>query len=159
MLRLARMTDYCVVVLSYLARHRDGVQTAQSIAADTGLPLASVAKVLKGLAHDDKHPPLVAARRGAAGGYALARDPEAITVGDMIAALEGRRVLVDCVDGSDSACAMEGSCPMRGRWNPVNAAVGAALESVTLADMVAAERQGRTAGRAPAAAERHDAVA
>ena len=69
MLRLSKLTDYAVVVLVRLAG-MDGVQTSPGIAAATGIPEPTVAKVLKTLAAGD----MVSSQRGARGGYRLNRD-------------------------------------------------------------------------------------
>ena len=66
MLRLSKLTDYAVVVLVRLSRAA-GVQTSPGIAATTGIPEPTVAKVLKTLAAGG----LVASQRGARGGYRL----------------------------------------------------------------------------------------
>src|ERR1700722_11298961 len=70
MLRLSKLTDYAVVVLVRLSRDM-GVQTSPGIAATTGIPEPTVAKVLKTLAAGG----LVASQRGARGGYRLMRAP------------------------------------------------------------------------------------
>jgi FeS assembly SUF system regulator len=130
MLRLSKLTDYAVVVLVRLGGI-EGVQTSPGIAAATGIPEPTVAKVLKTLAAAD----LVASQRGARGGYRLNRSLAAIPVADVIAAVDGPIALTACVDGSLSGCESQGLCPMRGRWDPVNEAIHAALSSITLADM------------------------
>ncbi len=76
MLRLSKLTDYAVVVLVRLSREQ-GVQTSPGIAATTGIPEPTVAKVLKTLAAGG----LVASQRGARGGYRLLRPLAAIPVG------------------------------------------------------------------------------
>jgi FeS assembly SUF system regulator len=130
MLRLSKLTDYAVVVLVRLARI-DGVQTSPGIAAATGIPEPTVAKVLKTLAAGD----LVSSQRGAKGGYRLNRDLTSIPIADVIAAIDGPIALTACVDGSPAGCDSEGLCPMRGRWDPVNDAIRKALSGITLADM------------------------
>jgi FeS assembly SUF system regulator len=130
MLRLSKLTDYAVVVLVRLAG-MEGVQTSPGIAAATGIPEPTVAKVLKTLAAGD----LVASQRGARGGYRLNRDLAAIPIADVIAAVDGPIALTACVEGSTSGCESQGLCPMRGRWDPVNDAIHRALSTITLADM------------------------
>jgi FeS assembly SUF system regulator len=130
MLRLSKLTDYAVVVLVRLS-HMDGVQTSPGIAAATGIPEPTVAKVLKTLAAGD----LVASQRGAKGGYRLNRELAAIPIADVIAAIDGPIALTACVDGSPAGCDSQGLCPMRGRWDPVNDAIHKALSGITLADM------------------------
>lgn len=130
MLRLSKLTDYAVVVLVRLS-DTDGVQTSPGIAATTGIPEPTVAKVLKTLAAGG----LVASQRGARGGYRLLRPLAAIPVSDVISAIDGPIALAACVDGSTSECESQGLCPVRGRWDPVNEAIHQALSSITLADM------------------------
>lgn len=129
MLRLSKMTDYAVVVLVQLAEGH--MQTSPAIAAETGIPEPTVAKVLKALAANG----LVASVRGARGGYRLLRPLDAVPVADVIAAIDGPIALTACVEGSTVECGSSGLCPMRGRWGPVNAAITAALSAITLADM------------------------
>ena len=130
MLRLSRLTDYAVVVLVRLSG-LDGVQTSPGIAAATGIPEPTVAKVLKTLAASN----LVLSQRGARGGYRLNRALSAIPIADVIAAVDGPIALTACVEGSAFECESQGLCPMRGRWDPVNDAIRRALSSITLADM------------------------
>ena len=130
MLRLSKLTDYAVVVLVRLA-DTDGVQTSPGIAATTGIPEPTVAKVLKTLAAGG----LVASQRGARGGYRLLRPLADIPIADVISAIDGPIALAACVDGSLTECESQGLCPVRGRWDPVNDAIHQALSSITLADM------------------------
>ena len=134
MFRLSRMTDYAVVVLSQMARSDNVVFAAPDLADATGLPLPSVSKVLRLLALGQ----LIASRRGAAGGYVLARPPEQINVAQIIAALEGPVSLTACVDGAEGSCKVETLCPLRGHWDVLNRAVRGALEQVSLAELAAA---------------------
>lgn len=132
MFRLSKLSDYAVVVLSELGRAHDGaIRTASGLAAATGIAEPTVAKVLKLLAAGR----LVSSQRGAHGGYRLARPLAAIPIADVIAVLEGPIALTACVDGQVGGCEVECSCPVRGRWDPVNEAIRRALSEITLADM------------------------
>ncbi|HUC62443.1 MAG TPA: SUF system Fe-S cluster assembly regulator [Alphaproteobacteria bacterium] len=130
MIRLNRLTDYAIVVLSQMGR--DGrMRTAPQLAQETGVPLPTVSKLLKTLAIDG----LIVSHRGASGGYVLARPPEAITVTQIVSSLEGPIALTACVEGSGDHCGVEPLCPMRGNWEKVNGAIRGALDKLTLADM------------------------
>ena len=85
MIILSKLADYGVIVATHLAAHPDRQANAAAIAAATRLPQATVAKLLKALAHAG----LVTATRGAAGGYRLARLPTAISVAEVVAAIDG----------------------------------------------------------------------
>lgn len=132
MLRLSRLTDYAVVVLVKLARS-GGVTTSTSLASDTGIPEPTVAKVLKALAGGG----LVASQRGARGGYRLELSLEAISITRVITAIDGPIALAACVDGGVGGCQAEQQCPIRGRWDVVNAAIRTTLDGITLAQMEA----------------------
>jgi FeS assembly SUF system regulator len=132
MFRLSKLTDYAVVVLVRLSHETAGcgtVQTSPGISAATGIPEPTVAKVLKAMAGKG----LVASLRGARGGYRLSRALSAIAVAEVIEAMDGPIALTACVDGG--GCETQCLCPMRGRWDPVNAAIRGALTGISLADM------------------------
>lgn len=132
MFKLNKMTDYAVVMMADMARGRDPVRTAPQIADGTGVPLPTVAKLLKNL----NNAGLMRSQRGAAGGYSLSRPAGRISVAEIIAAVEGPIALAACVDGSEDHCGVEPICAMRGNWEKVNQAVRGALEQVTLEDMM-----------------------
>lgn len=132
MFRLSNLTDYAVVVMSAMARQPGTVRTVTQIAERTGVPAPTVAKLMKALVPAG----LMTSHRGATGGYALSRPPEAISIAEIITALDGPIAITHCVDGAESTCGVERLCPMRGNWEKVNGAVRAALESVSLADMM-----------------------
>jgi FeS assembly SUF system regulator len=131
MLKLNRITDYAIIVLARMAREPERLVTAPQLAQDSAVPLPTVAKVLKDLAREG----VLRSERGVHGGYKLARAPAAITVLEIIRALEGPVSLTACVDGTEGSCDVETLCPMRGNWDRVNRAIRAALESVSLAEM------------------------
>ncbi len=131
MVRLSKLTDYAVVLLTRMVRRDGKVATTAILAETTGLPHPTVSKVLKRLTKTG----LLVAQRGATGGYALARDAQTISVADIVTALDGPIALTDCAQGSHHSCQMEKNCPINGHWNRVNFAIRAALQSVSLAEM------------------------
>ena len=135
MLRLSKLTDYAVVVLVRLAREQ-GSQTSPGLAAKTGLPEPTVAKVLKALASAG----LVTSQRGARGGYRLARSLSLVAITDVVTAIDGPVAITACTDGGAGRCEVEACCSVRGRWDPVNSAVFDALSRITLADMAGPPR-------------------
>jgi FeS assembly SUF system regulator len=136
-LRLSKLTDYAVVVLSRL--EQDGavvggqVQTAPGLALSTGMAEPTVAKVLKILGQAG----LVEGVRGARGGYRLARPLAEMPLAEVIMAFDGPIALTACVDGAVDACDSEAHCPVRGRWDPVNDAIRNALAGITVAELSA----------------------
>jgi len=130
MIRLGRLTDYGIVLMSHLAATDDGPHNARDLAAQTQLPLPAVSKLLKLLARAG----LLTSSRGAKGGYALARPASEITVPQMIEALEGPIALTDCTLHA-GACSQEPSCHVRTPWQRINRAVHDALARVRLSDL------------------------
>lgn len=133
MLKVSRMTDYAVVVLSQMARRRGRLLTGADLCELTALPQPTVAKVLKLLSRAD----VIQSRRGIQGGYVLDRPAEDVTVAEIVGAVDGPVALTACVDGQEGQCTVELLCPMRGRWDLLNTAVQSALESVSLAEIAA----------------------
>ncbi|WP_425403488.1 SUF system Fe-S cluster assembly regulator [Hwanghaeella sp.] len=135
MLRLSRLTDYAVVVLSQMAGRSGHVMTALDLAEATALPQPTVAKVLKLLARSE----VIESRRGTQGGYVLDRAATEVSVAEIISAIDGPVALTACVDEATGDCSVETCCPMRGRWDRLNTAVQTAFESVSLAEILSVE--------------------
>src|SRR5215831_4535303 len=131
MIILSKLADYGVIVATHLATLPDRQVTASAVAAATRLPQATVAKLLKTLAHAG----LVTATRGASGGYRLARGAEAISVAEVVAAIDGAIGLTQCSVHVDE-CTHTTYCPTRPHWAAINRAVGEALAAVSLDAMI-----------------------
>lgn len=131
MIRLSRIADYGIVVMSHLARHPERHMAAPDIAAATGVPLPTTSKILKTLARAG----LVASQRGVRGGYGLARPSAEIPVAAVIEALDGPIAITSCVEGGEGDCDIERLCAARANWQRINDAIRTALSEVTLAEM------------------------
>jgi FeS assembly SUF system regulator len=150
MLRITRQTDYGIVLLSrFAALPRGEVRNARDLAEDDTLPLPMVSKILKLMARAG----LLVSHRGAAGGYHLGRAPEAISVAEIITALEGPIAMTECLTTAVSPCAITASCPSRPNWARINQAIGRALEQVHLSDMLPPAPRPSTAGGLASVAE------
>src|SRR5579863_657222 len=129
MVILSKLADYGVIVATHLAAHPERQMTAAVLAHETSLPRATVAKLLKTLAHAG----IVAGARGAAGGYRLARDASAISVVQVVSAIDGSMGVTQCTIHDD--CKRSHFCATRPHWHRINAAVSTALGAITLAEM------------------------
>ena len=83
---------------------------------------------------------LVNSSRGAHGGYLLAKPPEEINLGEVIRAVEGNLVLVECIT-APNVCHRVGFCVTRDIWGLLGERMMEVLESTTLKDMVERQRQ------------------
>lgn len=134
MLKISRLADYAVVIMTGLSC-RDGVyQSANDLAHEMSLPEPTVSKILKLLAKAG----LLDSLRGAHGGYGLVKKAVDTTMAEIIVAVDGPIALTACTEKGSGDCGFSGHCAMHGRWNPLNRAILTALEGVTLADMMAA---------------------
>jgi Rrf2 family protein len=78
--------------------------------------------------------------RGAHGGYQLTRSPELITILDVVEALEGSLVPVNCLEDDHPGCAMESGCPTREVWMEMYQAMRNVLRKYTLKDLLERQR-------------------
>ena len=127
-MRLSNLADYAVVTMSAAARQGLARFSAGQLAAETGLPLPTVQKLAGKLVTAG----LLRSVRGARGGLQLARPAEAITLAEIVEAVEGPIALTTCVDSGRHDCALEGSCAVRPHWSVVNDALRGALAEVPL---------------------------
>ncbi len=125
-MRLSNLADYAVVTMSAAARHCGGGRTsAAELAAETGLPVPTVQKLVSKLSAAG----LLRSVRGAGGGLQLARPAAAISVADIVEAVEGPIALAVCIDGE---CAMDHDCRVKPHWPLVNDALRGALAGIPL---------------------------
>ena len=137
MLRMSKLADYGAIVMTYIAQQPERLLSAGDIAEAVRLELPTVSKLLKQLTHAG----LLASRRGVAGGYRLARPAEAISVADILDAIEGRPMgLTEC-SSTPGLCTRELHCAVRANWQRISGAIRHILAEVTLAELAAPELQ------------------
>jgi Rrf2 family protein len=133
--------EYGVRVMAHLAREGDGSDPAPiplgAIADAEGLPLAYLEHLVQRLRRAE----LVESRRGAHGGYSLARPATAISMAEIVEALEGEIAPIECITAdADGAlvCSREGEspCPTKLLWTRVQGSIVRTLNEMTLADLV-----------------------
>ncbi|MDQ6992516.1 MAG: SUF system Fe-S cluster assembly regulator [Mariprofundus sp.] len=130
MLRLTKLTDYGILLMTHMATSEQQLFTATELAEVTQIPMPTVSKILQMLLHEN----LLSSTRGARGGYQLTRDSTAINVRDVINVFEGAIALTECnIEGS--SCDQRAVCSTSNNWKRINLAIGEALEGISLADM------------------------
>jgi len=131
MLRISKLTDYGIVILTHMARDERAVHSARDIASRSELPLPTVSKVLKMLGRAG----LLVSHRGVKGGWSLARPPKKISVAEIITAIEGPIALTECSTDCPVRCDLEPVCPVRDNWRKINHVICNALENLSLFQM------------------------
>jgi FeS assembly SUF system regulator len=130
MIILSKLADYGVIVATQMALDPGRQTTAAALAIETRLPRATVAKVLKTLAHAG----IVSGARGAAGGYRLTRPANAIALSDIVAAIDGALAPTQCTSHQPD-CSRAEFCSTRPHWQRISRVVGAALSAISLAEL------------------------
>ena len=122
-------------LIDLAAAYGDGPTLVRSVAENQQIS----GKYLHALLATLKSAGLVRSVRGSGGGYALARDPSEIRLTEVIEALEGPLVLVDCVSDGE-LCDRSPRCAARDVWQSVSEAISDVLGSITLQDLLERQR-------------------
>ena len=130
MLRIAKLTDYGIVMMAFIAEDPERLFQAIDIATHTHIAQPTVSKILSKLAQHK----LIHSYRGIHGGYKLNRSPAQISVAALIRALEGPIALTECNISEDS-CNIKHHCKLRTPWQRINQMLCQSLESITLSDL------------------------
>ena len=132
--------EYGVRVMAHLAKHDDERPISLATIADAeGLPLAYLEHLVQRL----RKAGLVESRRGAHGGYTLAREAKEITMAEVVRALEGEIAPIECISADADGgliCVREGEpghdpCPTKLLWTRVQGSIVRTLNDMTLADL------------------------
>ena len=134
MLRFTKRADYGLMAIHYIAVNDGfGAVSAKRIAEEFTIPPELMAKILQRLAKQR----LIVSTNGPKGGYALARRPTEITVGQVIRALEGPINIVSCLEDSD--CPQMQKCCLRRPVQKIQAAISQVLDTMSLAELTSAD--------------------
>ena len=134
-MKLSTKGKYGLYAMFYLAQHAgNGPQPLKAV-AEIGVPEDYLEQLLGNL----RRAGLVTTVRGAQGGYQLAKEPEEITVGDIIDATEGPLTISECLS-DEGCCHRSGQCRTRRVWEYLSNSINDVLQSITLRDMLEQER-------------------
>ena len=132
MFRLNKLTDYAIVLMTYIANTPEpALHSARELAEGTQLPLATVGKILRELLDHG----LLVSHRGTRGGYSLSRQPMEISLAEIISALEGPIGFTEC-NTTPGCCDIEPSCTIRYNSGVIGRTLQDALENIRLSDLV-----------------------
>ncbi len=134
-MKLSSKTHYGLIACHILGKNYPDTPVSASALeghiAVSGKYLEKIMRTLSGRG-------IVAASRGANGGYYLAKAPEDISIGEIVRALENDMEIIECVSsGAKCKC-----CPSSGVWRKLYDGINALLDSMTLKQMIDGELQG-----------------
>jgi Rrf2 family protein len=130
-LRLSKKADYALIALSYMAAPgRRQTVTAREVAEQHAIPIELLAKVLQRLVRTG----VLTSIQGIRGGYRLARPPRAISVAEVVEAIDGPLMLTACDDRSDS-CEQYMKCSIRDPLHRIRERIASALHACSVAEL------------------------
>lgn len=134
-MKVSTRGEYGVRAMVALAHYHGNKPVAlTTIAKDSHVPAPYLEQLIAPL----RRAGLVESRRGAQGGYQLARPPAEIRVGEIYRIMEGPVAPMDCVseDETDQTCPLIPNCETRPVWVAVRDSIVGAIDSITLADLL-----------------------
>jgi Rrf2 family protein len=147
MLRLSKKADYALLATRHLAAHADrGAVPARELAEAYDIPLELLAKVLQKLVRAE----LLASHQGIRGGYGLARPARAISVADIIQAIDGPFTVTACSE-HDRSCDQYAKCNIRDPLWQIKDRIVSALAATSVADLAVELASAPPAGVVPVA--------
>jgi Rrf2 family nitric oxide-sensitive transcriptional repressor len=135
-MQLTYFTDYALRVLIYAAVRPGSRCLTSDVATAFGMSRHHVVKVVNEL----RHLGYLDTTRGRDGGFALARQPDRIRIGEVVRRTEGSMALVECFNRDTNTCPLSPACGLKGVLREAFDAFLAVLDRATLADLVAEPR-------------------
>jgi Rrf2 family nitric oxide-sensitive transcriptional repressor len=129
-MRLTAFTDFALRTLMRLAGEPTRSFATGEIASEFEISRHHLAKVVRDLADGG----FISTQRGIGGGFRLARSPQAITVGQVVRALEARHALVECFRDDGGSCVLTPRCRLKARLAAAREAFMRELDATTLAE-------------------------
>jgi Rrf2 family protein len=131
MLRLSKKADYALLAMRHLAAHGDhGAFSARELAEAYDIPQELLAKVLQKLVRAR----LLASHQGIRGGYGLGRPARAISVADVIVAIDGPLTVTACSE-EDHSCDQYAKCNIRDPLWRIKDRIVSALAATSVAEL------------------------
>lgn len=130
MLRVSRLTDYAILLLTQLAKTPAEAVSAQTLASDTRLHLPMASKALKALSRAG----WVESQRGQQGGYRLSRTADDICILEVVELFEGPIALAPC-QTQEKGCELHQNCHMQPHWSVINSRLRGELQKLSIAEL------------------------
>lgn len=133
MLRLSTRGEYGVRAIYEIAKnYHNAPMTIREIAERQNLSISYLEQILNRLRREG----LIKSQRGPGGGYVLSREPEDITIGRILKALEGPVAIAQCLDPKKKGCSQIERCVSKPLWKSLGERVERFLETISLSDLL-----------------------
>jgi Rrf2 family nitric oxide-sensitive transcriptional repressor len=130
--QLSLHADYALRVLVYLGTHPGRVVTTQEVSSAYGISKNHLVRVIHTLAEHG----YIDIHAGRSGGVTLAREPNAIRLGEVVRYAEPNLRLAECFDKNTNTCPIASVCGLKGMLNEALNSFLATLNRYTIADIV-----------------------
>jgi Rrf2 family nitric oxide-sensitive transcriptional repressor len=130
--QLTQFSDYSLRILLYLAINPDRVVSVQEISHAYGISSHHLVKIVQLLVRHR----LITSVRGRRGGLRLEREPNTITVGELVRITEPHLDLLECFNRDTNTCPIEPVCDLKGEMIRAQQAFLAVLDAHSLADFL-----------------------
>lgn len=130
-MKLTRQTDYALRILMFCAASGDRISRVQDIARVYNVSQPFIFKLLNRLVKAG----IVETVRGRNGGIMLARQADAITVGEVVRLMEDTLSVAECFETEQTDCPLLTTCQLKGAFERAMRAFLSTLDAVTIHDL------------------------
>jgi len=130
MFKLSKKTEYGILALQHMAAMDNGrVATVKEMSESYNIPQSLLAKICQQLAKSS----IINSVQGSRGGYALGKPATAISLAEIMEAIEGPIHIVDCNFEAHN-CGRDDDCTLKTGLNSIEAQMASFLNKITLQD-------------------------
>ena len=132
MIKLSKKIEYALLAIQFISASPKKQVTAKEISDSLGISFEFLSKTLQQLIKSG----IVLSAQGTKGGYVLDKNPESITVADIIDAIEGKHPLVNCLEKDDpTSCERSDNCSIRHSISDIQTQIENVFNNITIAEM------------------------
>lgn len=137
-MKISTKGRYALRMLIDLAEHEgDGFIALKDIAERQSISKKYLEQIVPILSRSG----ILRTNRGSQGGYALAKEPDHVTVGEILRLTEGSLSPVACLDGDPAQCPRSADCPTLPVWQGLNRVINEYLDGITLRSILDSQRE------------------
>ena len=130
-MKISKKTQYGLRAMICLSGSSPEFISLREISKEEGISFDYLEKICSRLEKSG----LIRSKKGSQGGYALAKSPKKIKIGEIMRALEEKMILVDCI-GDKSRCSREGACKSINVWRKLQESMEKTIDSISLYDLI-----------------------
>jgi Rrf2 family protein len=133
MLKLSKKVEYGILALQYIANNSEQKASAREMSDMLNIPFEFLSKTLQQLMRNG----LILSQKGPQGGYILSREPDKISIAEIIDALEEKSNLVECFDNkNEESCQRADDCTIRHNIGGLQQQINNVFAKMTIAEMI-----------------------